>query len=453
MSKENSISNLWSLVERDNHSPDCSLVTDEELEQAIFTNWPSENGVAKIPYTFDPAPYWMQPYTRAFFSYFKLGLHSLQKNADAVYQQHVKENIKLGLQKWEEASNGTLQFYEAKLGLHSPGISFFFADDKALRTRNAAAFTQQKIDNNGHLEQVAITYPSRPSFWDMENKGPCARADHINTITHEEGHAIGLEHLHDPELRSKLQNMKDGVFLSVMPYYSLINPGKNPCGSTSYPPFAAMPGCLDERSVALNYKVNENTPGNNISRIFYDQNVVNTFSESAVLSGIHSALYQISANLKLSGDQSFFSKKGAQLLADGATLGILIYLDFPKATTASFTISAIAKYLPETLQEQLPTVIRQILASNYPLLALNLSTVIYEGRSIKPLIANLIAGGYGTVIGSEVGAKIGQLNAFITNKVSNTIMSFFHKTGEQNNQENAVDAPAIVETEAVRPAI
>lgn len=427
----------WSFPDLSLHQPNTESITDAELKQAVISKWPADkNGIVKIPYRYSGGPYFGQPYEGSIPAYLNYGIKPVNSCGDSAYLNKVKGNIENGLKSWEAASNGKIQFYEDKLGLHSSGISFYLADEASLLNEHIRAFTQIKMDNHGYLDQVSIVYPDSQKFWDVNGKSNVEVAKDVRTIVHEEGHgAIGFDHPHSFEnIRANIKNMPDGVFASVMPYQFLIKNEKNRChpvpdtGDQCNPSHATLPGPLDERFVQMNYKDNI-PPERGLDDYYIQMNVKNAALGSSISSGAHQGIYSFASNLALQQPEvKTFSDNTAHLIADGAMLAGMAYLGFPLLSLGAYAVGAGMKYLPEgvtaSITDKIPEPIKAVYNSPYTSVITNIGPyawAVYQGKDIVPMIATQLANDVGGKVGEYVGDKVGKANAYVTNTITNKV--------------------------------
>lgn len=405
------------------HQPDCSAISDAQLQKTIYSHWPIENGKTKIPYSVSTTPFWLSASPLVLYNYFVLGEPIIKNMISPIHLDEKAENqlrnsLKISLNQWQSISNGTIEFVEATdIYPWSRGIYAFVVNPDSMGNV-ASAFTLRKIDNNGEIKQAFIFFPNNQLLWGMENE---------LMLPHELGHALGFEHLHlYPDIRKQIENTPDGVFCSVMPYPAAVSTNVSSCHpeyiDDCLPPYLTSPGSLDERMIKIAYQ-NESMNTTLTKRKIGDYilNASDAFISSMAIAGAHKACSSMLSHLAVRPHKPLIPEKASHFIVDASLLAAVIYLEFPIWSIATYTISTATKYLPETILDKSPKAIKFILTSNYSVWLINLSSTYFQGQKIIPLAATSIVSMCGSFTGTIIGYGIGRGSAWLINRIPQAI--------------------------------
>lgn len=146
------------------------------------------------------------------------------------------------LDRWKQACDYHINFKFTPDPLPNElGITFI-----ACKTTEFLGITVYPFFDHGFFDQILICLPTTLEIID------------IKTISHEIGHALGLDHLYDNhEVLTHLKNISEGQGCSVMPYTHLMKTAANECKTVLYceqAPYAIYPGPLDAKLCQYIYK-------------------------------------------------------------------------------------------------------------------------------------------------------------------------------------------------------
>lgn len=408
------------------HHPDCSSVSDAQLQKTIFARWPIEEGVAKIRYSLSTSPFWLAAFPRVLYNFFILHEPIINTKSilspvhlDEKAQNQLRNSLKFSLNQWAAVSDGTIEIVEATTVYPwSRGIYFFVVNPDAIGN-GVTAFTLRSLDNNGEIKQAFVFLPNNKIFWNEENK---------LLLPHEEGHIFGGEHFHlYPDIQRELENTPDGVFCSVMPYPGAISTNTSACHieypGDCQPPYADSPGPLDKEWIRLAYKANRiadiDPSGRRVGD--YILNALGAFFSSAAISGLHKAMISLLSNLAIHPNKPLIPEKVAKFIVDTGLLAAVIYLEFPIGTIAIYAACNITKYLPNSILDRLPTGVKFIFTSNYGVWMLNFSSACLQGQKIFPWVGATLLSACGSLIGTAMGYALGKGSAWLINLIPQTI--------------------------------
>ncbi len=215
-------------------SKECVLTTiptDSELLEAMQTSWTKGK---QLPVTIE----WTTD--QGFFSYiatkkpnFSYGVAAeptsfyITENTYHLCKAPDKPStkvIQIALNKWSKASKNNLLFKQVdKLEHNYIGITFTAPQPHTTMPRSAA-FT---YDNNGKIYSSFIMLqddffhnPHIPGFLNSKKQ----------TIVHEIGHALGIQHPHEyPKLLSAISTAKNPAYCSVVDYDIYVDPNFQNC--------------------------------------------------------------------------------------------------------------------------------------------------------------------------------------------------------------------------------
>ncbi|MDR3501702.1 MAG: hypothetical protein P4L79_03885 [Legionella sp.] len=241
----------------------CPTLTDREFTALVMGRWKREPyaRTTVINYTFDPGfiPEVLQ--RRAYKEHPNLTMESL-----ALSSQEKVSNT-LGL--WRIACGETIEFsYKKNLLANQPGIIFalckqFVHEGEAWNHPVGGAY---------QYSLICLSYNA-------------ANNPYQNTIAHEIGHALGIDHTHEIEsVKQQLLALPQGRGCSVMGYEWLLSSPNNYCYSNVYCPFgegyALVPGPLDKQICTRIYK----SPPFSSTLLFSGLRIgfINSAAESAV---------------------------------------------------------------------------------------------------------------------------------------------------------------------------
>lgn len=418
----------YTLPDEDKHHPDCSSITDHELVRSIQGTWPTKNGVAKIPYSFSRVGFWGHPLITLRY------LKFIPQDLDNPLGNDVRDFIKDSLQSWSLASNNSIQFYETNPTLFSRGIFFFLAgsEDYLSKTQDAYAFAMRAYNNNHQISSAYVFLPNDKDAWNKRKLD----AFSLTAWSHEIGHALGFNHLHEiSSTQLKLQNINDGVYCSVMPYYHEIESFHSKCQQNCHPHHSIHPGSLDARMMKLAY-LNGMTSG--LSTYNLTMNYAANFADTMLLSSLMALIYQslqtYFAALSFYESYPVFSKKMASFLADSLMLATSYFLEFSPLALGLFAATAATKYIPDPLLNQLPEDVKNGLTSDYCIYILNLVRAIELGQKPLPLIITVSL----SLLSTDVVQykSLGLLLAWLSNQIPQAITSrYCHEAKEITSQE------------------
>ena len=215
----------------------CRRLSLEELKQVVFAKWDKvpHATVTTINYTFD--------------------LHSISekvKNNLLLYHSQVliqslptktRDLVNIALEQWRSACGELIEFhYVDKLDENQPGITIIAGD----KLTEANGVTISSVTGTQYT-QALICLPSII-------KNPYD----YKTITHEIGHALGLNHVHEIEsIKQHLMTTDQGMGCSVMGYNSVLRSHSNNCTTEKYcddQTYALYPGPTDEQICSAVYQ-------------------------------------------------------------------------------------------------------------------------------------------------------------------------------------------------------
>lgn len=209
-------------------------LTPDEIRNATMHHWPRFQKITIIPFSFDLSiiPQHIKESALNLFS---------QTVFDPLNSDSINWLQKV-LHEWEESCEYAIKFkYVEEIKTNFFGGIVIANCDKL---KDANGYWQRVFNSSGEFQFGLVCIPSR--YYDSTGK---LIAYNVRTISHEIGHAIGLDHLHDVEsVRVFLQNTPEGMGYSVMPYLHEIKSNvslcvdMDVCYNSSY---AIMPGPFD----------------------------------------------------------------------------------------------------------------------------------------------------------------------------------------------------------------
>jgi hypothetical protein len=401
--------------DQEKHHPDCSAVTDTQLKQALMSRWPSEGAVTTIPFGFSSTPLWGDFYALA------ANYRYLPERLEGEQGELVKDTIRFALNKWTNASNGTLKFVEEDHStLFSSGIFFYLGGtEKHFSTTPpiSGAFTHLRIDNNGYINQAFIFLPNDKYLWENKLQNPWP----MKTWTHETGHGLGFAHLHEyDDVKNILRQTKDGEYCSVMPYENEIYTDTSRCREFCIPSYAVYPGQLDSRLVKLSYVTSAMTYGSQEQILNYLINGIDVGVYSLLAVAAHTTVKAFFSNLAFYKNRPLLPKKAAMLLADAGLFSAIILLEASPWARGSYAITAATKYLPEIILNEIPPQMKAVLISNYSLYVFSAVRSFEQGQLPLPLAWSLGMSTFMTYTGQYVSA-LGKLSAWAMNQIPQAI--------------------------------
>ncbi len=435
----------------DRHHPDCSDVTDAELSNAILSHWPIKEGVSTIPYSLSETPFWAS-------LVFPMSVSSyLPEKVTLDTKKLMKERIRFGFDKWTNASNGTLQFVEDNnINPYSPGIFFYVGGSeqhfKETSDNTKGAFTVRRLGFDGKFIQSYIFFPNDQWFWNTSQIEDNDPAWTINTPEHEQGHALGFNHLHEyADIQSKLQNTPDGVYCSVMPYPDLISTYNSMCQTHCEPNYAVYPAALDSRMIQLTHHLSINYFAKEMI-ISYGINFVDAFFIPIFIIGSYNITASFVSNLTPYRNKNIIPEKIAYFIADSGLTSGLIYLNFPMWVPGLYVATSLTKFIPEKYYDKMPTPAKKLLISHYNFYTLFTSIAYIQNYSFFAILltAGLSSGAIRLGVWLTNGSHniIGKKLAAICNKIPQAITSRNQKASQQEQRDvNSPEEKSINVTE------
>ncbi len=392
----------------DRHTPDCSAITDAQLQQAIASRWPVVDGVARISFGFSSKPLWSSATNLINIRYWP---EQIQNDLAEMMQTTLRFSLKI----IEKASLGKIEFIEDKnIHVFSRGIFFYLSgDENKFFADEMSAYAHRKIDNNGFIQQAYIFMPSNAKYWDQQ-----ASITFVYIWIHEIMHALGFKHLHEfSDMRSLLQNMQDGLYCSVLPYPEKISTAISKCTTHCNPSYAVYPGPLDNRLLQLAY-VNDtlSTDHRDMYRNYF-VNSIDIAISSFFLAILYKNIFTFFTHILHTDNQPILTNKMAALLTDFTFTAAIYFLEIPLWLIQLFAITTAIKYLPRVngLSDDAKTALESL-----GIVALNLGITCMRGQQLLPLIFAIEASLMGTFIGNGCN-YIGRLLATTTNQASRLI--------------------------------
>lgn len=435
--------------------PDCSSITDDELTRAIESRWPITHGVSVIPYSIEEnKPYWLKIFLGDW------NFFTPETLSDEL-RLIVSQKLRATFDKWTVASNHTLIFEERKISYTTKipyvfdvfsdnGISIYLGGtvDYFSQSTNgmAGAFTTYRHDNNGYIKNAFIFFPNDlNTIWKQDGHAEWAQS----AWSHEIGHALGFEHLHEyEEILNKLMKNHYGEYCSVMPYPNKIGHFQN-----SYPEYAVYPATLDARLVQLAQSRGVNDFAYHSNKISsYGVNLILIAIFSATISSIYYFNLKFLNSLKKNEHQQLIPKKLAALITDASIVSLLLFAEIELFYPLLFLGTALTKYTPERFLQKLPQKMRELLTSSYSLYALNIATTITLG-TLPPVLAVNIALSTLTTYSAAFMDSLSQPFSYITNK---SITFFSNKCCHQVNdinEEQEQNEDHIINLDYLAPAV
>jgi hypothetical protein len=209
--------------------PHCPSIPSQDWSQLVLGKWPS----AKISYSFSLPNTALQ----AFRSKHRLTAQGLLEKLP----EDLINSMRHHFHKWQMASQGAFEFEEVEaLSPEHNGISVSFCSQ--LPSRGQEAYTEY-VHEAGELWHSHICLPT----YLTNNHLPF----HEYIKSHEIGHALGLDHLHNSaSLKQALKDTAQGQACSVMPYKDEITSKLSSLPELSHP---IEPGPLDKQMLAHLY--------------------------------------------------------------------------------------------------------------------------------------------------------------------------------------------------------
>ncbi len=219
--------------------PDCSAVNDAMLASTMDGLWPDQR---HIPYSFH-----MRSAVRWRLTLIRQGYVELAPRN--VSSPIVRAKVEAALLDWQLASDSQIGFkYVPVLGSTQPGI--FIAKCATMRTMthhyDFQAITDWIVGDDGQIKGAIVCYPD--DLLASSTDDPYENY----MVTHELGHALGMDHFHEsPDIQQILSEASGGEACSVMAYPQVVN--RNFSWATDGSLVAKKPGPLDRRWLQLAY--------------------------------------------------------------------------------------------------------------------------------------------------------------------------------------------------------
>lgn len=285
----------------------CRTLPLEELHKVISHLWPRVDGVATINYTFD---------TRLIpQNVIESARQDLNQKRFDPLNDISQLVLSMVLDAWTKACKSKVNFkYVGSPSEDFSGIIISNCDN----LKSALGYWEPIQRNSlGYMKQGIVCIPSqyfqRENFLILKN---------VHTISHEIGHAIGIQHLHEfPLIKTHLQDTEQGMGCSVMPYsHEILKDPINYCRDQSVclnHTSAVLPGPLDQDVCQLMYGEN--------SRYFPKQvslgEVITSYGIEGMRVGYLTAVKEIFAGLL---QQNGASKLQARVKTDVLILSIVL---------------------------------------------------------------------------------------------------------------------------------
>jgi hypothetical protein len=398
------------------HHPNCSVITDDELAQSVNGVWPSTNGQAIIEYTFSlPAFSWLYEPTGFY-------LRKINQTVTEIFQ----ETVRFIISKIEADTNGIITFREVPRSFKTDFSPFFrgiyfaqTAPEELFTQDDSGAFTYIQFDNNGYIKRGIINMPTDEVLY--EDITHIYVPDWIDyALTHETYHGLGQEHLQDyPDILSKLQNLTDGVFCSVMDYPSIVGTSISNCMTNCTPPYAVLPGPLDERSMRQAYTNGLYNRGYN-KTTFYVYNGVELMIFFSLILIAYYITYEI---LAATIGKKFKVKKAIEAGLNITLLFLLIEMDTPLSVTIPFAVTSVMRLIPKRVLRLLRSYnekrfINFLLNSHYQFFALVTTTSFSEGQVAAAIFIQLALNEFALLEGVVLGKAFGWTAVSLASNIS-----------------------------------
>jgi hypothetical protein len=394
--------------------PNCSAISNEQLQEAIAANWPVSQGFTLIPYGFSAAPFLLDAY------YQESGMQDFILGANNhTLLDRLRPKIREVLDDWADLSQGALQFTEVtRAGLLARGIFFYFADLQLFTQNKILGLTIRRFDNNAQLMRSFVFLPQDELFWDVD-RYPSG----LRTAYHEVGHALGFDHLHEfPAMQKLLNETVQGVFCSVMPYIKQIETHVSQC-LACIPSFAVEPGPLDEELVGLSFIQGRRTPHFN-SQLFgedvrYNAIELTVFSFLTIF--LHHSFFNAVFHCSSNRQNSPLPKVASLLVADVGLLAAMLYLGLPPSLANVYLATGLLKYLSFF---HLPSGLNSVLSEELSLSLFNVACIYNQGQLFRPLAFSTLYSVMGTYLGSRTFSFIQDLISQLNQKLGLTTTLF-----------------------------
>lgn len=420
--------------------PNCSMVTHAMIAPTIKERWEIENdGFVYIRYNL--------------FDTSMTKTHYPTNTPTGEYREVVESLIKQGLDEWSQATSRKIFIFTETQNPLMANLHFYLTPPYDFPSDVGAETFRQS--HSGIINDVKVYYPDDETLWlntyhDALKYIPMSSVllgqnDLMNTILHEQGHALGLNldaiFNSSKAVYKVLNEIPYGKFCSVMPYASNITSPSSWCFACDPASEQSSLGSLDIRMINQAYSLSLPHPTTHYNMMIY--NIASPVAHHFLNSVLLALSYPSNNHHLLSNNKAILISDLALLMAS-STLGAS-YFAYALYFLTIILIQLKSRVLPH---QCLPASLQD--SKHYPKL-----TFMLEALRLAPLAfyigvglsVNLIANSSGKTIaniattiaentlGSVVGHSLGFFAAKSINSGIKKSYDRLHAAGEQKTNK------------------